>query len=411
MSVAALGPWILRSRAASVEKIDVGFMGLNSRGAALVGEFLATQRVNVAWLCDVDQRAIDKVAAKVKEKQVRAFKITNDFRRLLEDRRLAAVVIATPDHWHAPAAILAMKAGKGVYVEKPVSHNPREGELLVEVQKRTRVPLQVGLQRRSLPWVQEAIRRVQSEEIGTVHSARAWYSADRKSIGLGQLAAVPETLNFPLWQGPAPLKPYRDNIVHYQWHWFWHWGTGELGNNGVHFLDLARWALQLECPTRVVSSGARYHFADDQETPDTQFVTYEFPGRTVTWEHRSCQPTQIEGESAAVAFYGSKATLILGGSGYRILDLDGKETHRVTGPVPTVPHAQNFLDALEDRGKSTTVPALEGHLSTLLCHLGNIAQRTGQALNINPTTRQLQDSPNGARLWSREYEPGWQPSV
>lgn len=393
------------------EKLDVAFMGLNSRGAALVTEFLATQRVNVAWLCDVDRTAVEKVGAAVKKKQVRAFKTTDDFRTVLEDRRVAAIVMATPDHWHAPAAILALKANKPVYLEKPVSHNPREGEILVQVQKSTGVPIQVGLQRRSLPWVIEAVERLRRGDFGIIRSARAWYAADRKTIGFGQLAAVPETLNYPLWQGPAPVRPFRDNVIHYNWHWFWHWGTGELGNNGVHFLDLARWALDLSCPTRVTSAGGRHHFEDDQETPDTQFVAFEFPGLTLTWEHRSCLPTPTEGEATGIAFLGSKATLIVGGSRYRVLGLDGKELERVDGKVTTEPHITNFLDAIENPGKTLRCSALEGHLSTLLCHLGNISQRTGQALVMNPKTRQIVEPKSASQFWGRDYAPGWQPTT
>ncbi len=409
VAAAATAPFILPGRAAEVEKLELGFMGLNSRGAALVKDFLGTGRVIVTWLCDVDQRAVDKVGAMVKETQVRAFRTTANFQHLLEDRRLQGLVIATPDHWHAIATLQALKAGKPVYVEKPLSHNPREGERVVEAQRKTRVPVQVGLQRRSVPWVRSAVQRVQDGELGEVHFARTWYGNRRESIGFGQLAPVPDWLDFALWQGPAPTRPFRDNVVHYNWHWFWHWGTGELGNNGVHFLDLVRWALKLDCPDRVTSAGGRYYFRDDQETPDTQVVTYEFGSTTVVWEHRSCQPSTLEGEDSGVAFYGTKASLVLGSSGYRILDLAGRELARVEGKVPSTPHVSEFLDVVEDRGKVLSAPAEEGHLSTLLCHLGNIAHRTGQALTLNAKTRQLREPGAAARFWSREYDSAWTP--
>lgn len=395
----------------SPEKIEVGFMGLNSRGMDLLKEFLSSQRVVVTWLCDVDQRAIDKAGAAVKAVQGLAFKTTPDVRRMLEDRRLQAVVIAAPDHWHVPAGLMALQAGKHLYVEKPLSHNPREGEWLVDAARKTRLVVQVGLQRRSVPWVIEAVGRIHAGELGPVHFARAWYAANRTSIGFGQLAPVPTWLDYSLWQGPAPEKPFRDNLVHYNWHWFWHWGTGELANNGVHFLDVVRWGMNLDCPQRVTSTGGRYFFDDDQETPDTQVVTFDFGGRTVVWEHRSCQPAPSEGEATGAAFYGRKATLIMGPSGYRVVDLSGKELGKGSGGTPSAPHVANFLDCIVNPGKSPAASAEDGHKSTLLCHLGNIAQRSGEILRVNPATRQLRGSSTASRFWSREYRRGWEPRV
>jgi predicted dehydrogenase len=409
--LAATGPFLLRTQAQAEEKIQIGFMGLNSRGAALLSEFLKTNRVIVTWLCDVDRRAIDAAGQKVREQQGLPFRTTADFRQMLDDRRMRALVIATPDHWHAPAAILAAQAGKDVYLEKPVSHNPREGELMVEAFRRSRTVLQGGLQRRSLPWVVQAMNRLRAGELGPIHFARGWYADNRGGIGFGQLAPIPEWLDYSLWQGPATERPFRDNIVHYNWHWFWHWGTGELGNNGVHFLDLVRWGLDLKCPARVTSAGGRHFFDDDQETPDTQVVTYDFGDRTVVWEHRSCQPQPSEEEAAGVAFYGRRGTLIIGSDGYRILNLAGAETHRVEGGVATGPHVGNFLDCIVHRGRTPASTAVDGHLSTLMCHLGNIALRTGGSIEVNPETQQLRDAGAAARYWSREYRPGWQPSA
>ena len=394
------------------EQFQFAFMGLNGRGLDLLREFVATGQVLVTWLCDVDKRAIEKAGTFVKTKQSRPFKTAADYRRVLEDRRVQGIVMATPDHWHAPGAIAALKAGKHVYVEKPLSHNPREGEMVVDAVRRGKSILQVGLQRRSIPWVIQAVRRVQQEEIGRVRFARAWYVNHRESIGFGQLAPVPEYLDYSLWQGPAPERPFRDNVVHYNWHWFWNWGTGELGNNGVHLLDVARWAMQVDCPVRVTSGGGRYHFEDDQESPDTQSVTYDFGDRMIIWEHRSCQSTPTEGESHGVAFYGTRATLILGAAGYRILDPAGKQLEAVTGDVPVAPHIRNFLECFTNVGRVPAASAEDGHKSTLLCHLGNIAQRTGEVVSLNPKTLQLRDpSKNITRLWAREYRPGWNPAA
>ncbi len=406
---AATGPGLPHSRGAEAEKLEIGFIGLRSRGTELLNEFLANPQVQVAWLCDVDQRALDKAGQTVAGRQVRAFKTTPDFRRILDDRRTQAVVIATPDHWHAPASVLAVKAGKAVYVEPPFSHNPREGEILVDLVRRNRGLLRVGLQRRSVPWIQEILQRVRSGEFGNIHFARAWHTAHRPGIGFGRLAPVPEWLNYELWQGPAPDRPYRDNVVHDNWSSFWHWGTGDLGTHGVHWLDLARWGLDLECPVRVSSAGGRYHFEDDQECPDTQVVTYDFGHQTLVWEHRSVLPQPLDGEPAGVSFLGEKGSVILGNTGYRILDPQGKELQKTAGSVPSAPHVGHFLASLPTRNEPPAASATEGHLSTLLCHLGNISQRLGRSIRVNPETRQVREDREAASLWHREYRPGWQP--
>jgi predicted dehydrogenase len=348
----------------------------------------------------------------VKQTQTRPFKTTPDFRRVVEDRRVQAVVIAAPHHVHAPAAVAALKANKHVYLEQPVSHNAREGEMILDALRRGKSIFQAGLQRRSVPWIAQVIRRVQQDEFGRVRFARAWYTDRRESLGFGQLAPVPADLDFLLWQGPAPDRPYRDNLIPGNWRWFWHWGTGELGAQGVPWLDLARWGLQVDCPTRVASSGGRYHFEDDQETPDTQVVTYDFGDRSLVWEHRSCQSTPSEGEPYGVAFYGAKATLVLGPKGYRLLDLAGKETEAVAGEVPTTPHVANFIECFTNRARTPAANAEDAHKSCLLAHLGNLAQRAGETVFLNPKTLQLREpKPAMARLWSREYRPGWNPAA
>jgi len=398
-----------RARAAEADPTTVAFVGLQSRGTELLNEFVATRQVHVAWLCDVHQPALDAATKRVGALQVRAAKTTPDFRRILEDRRVQAIVFATPDHWHGPAAMLALKAGKAVYLEAPLAHNPREGELLVECVRRTRGLLQVGLQLRSVPWVNEILQRVRAGEFGPTHFARAWFTGQRESIGYGQLAPVPEGLQYDLWQGPAPDRPFRDNLLPGNWPWFWNWGTGEIGLNGVHFLDLARWGLNLDCPFRVASAGGRYHFEDDQETPDTQTVTYDFGRHTLVWEHRSCLPQPIEGDATGVAFLGEKATVILGPSGYRIRDPHGKEIHRHEGSFTTAPHVAAFLASVEKRGVANPANVDDAHKSTLLCHLGNMAHRVGHSLRLNPETRQVRDDRDAAALWHRSYRPGWEP--
>jgi predicted dehydrogenase len=286
----AVGSTAAAAPAAPADRLRVAVMGLGSRGSALLQAFLAAG-AEIAGLCDVDDAATGRAAEAVASRQNAKPRIERDIRRLLDDAAIDAVVVATPNHWHAPATILAAAAGKHVYVEKPCSHTPEEGELAVAAARRHGVVVQHGTQRRSWPWVQEAVKAVQDGTIGPVHVARSWYTNRRPSIGRGERIVPPPTLDWTLWQGPAPERPYASNVVPYNWHWFWHWGNGELGNNGVHGLDVARWALGVTFPTRVISSGGRWYHDDDQETPDTMTVAYEFPGGTmITWEGLSCSP-------------------------------------------------------------------------------------------------------------------------
>ena len=407
----ALGkaPVLLAAESPS-RRVRVGVMGLG-RGRDHVTALLQVPGVEVAWLCDVDERRLAPVVKAVADKTGREPRTTRDFRRMLEDPELDAVSIATPNFWHAPATILACAAGKHVYVEKPGSHNPQEAAWMVEAARTHRRRVQMGNQRRSLPEVQEAIQRLREGEIGPVRSARCWYSAARAGIGRGRPAAVPSWLDYPLWQGPLPERPYVDNLIHYNWHWRWFWGGGELANNGIHTLDLARWGLGVGHPTRVAAVGGRYAFDDDQETPDTLVATYDFGHCAAVWDGSSCSPRNGE-KLPLVTFYGDKGSLSIDSrSGYRVQDPEGKETRSVPGRFGDVPHFSNFIAAIRDEAALNSEIA-EGQLSTQLCHLGNIAWRTRSELRVDPRSGRIVDATRAMRrLWSRDYRPGWTPRV
>jgi predicted dehydrogenase len=392
------------------DKVVVAVLGMGSRGNDHVRTFGKEPGVEIAYVCDVDRRRTDAAVAAAAKVTRKAPKGVADLRRVLDDKAVDAVVIATPNHWHAPATILACASGKHVYVEKPCSHNPREGELMVEAARRHKRLVQMGTQRRSMPKVIEAVAELRRGVIGRPYFAQSWYTNARLSVGRGKPAPVPDGLDYDLWQGPAPRRPFRDNYLHYTWHWFWHWGNGELGNNGVHTLDVCRWGLGVDLPTRVVSAGGRFRWQDDQETPDTNVVTFDFPDRrSVSWEGLSC--SRIPGYDAPeVVFHGDEGSMVVTGGGYAVYDPKGKEVRKVSGQSGDGPHVRNFLDAVRG-GPHLNAEIEEGAKSTLLCHLGNIAYRTGRALRCDPATGRILGDPQATALWAREYEKGWEPRV
>jgi predicted dehydrogenase len=409
-AAASTGLALAAARAADANnKVVVAIMGTGGRGTEHARTFEQQPGVEVAYVCDVDQKRAGKAGDEVTKVKGRSPKVVTDFRRILDDKSVDALVIATCNHWHAPAAILACAAGKHVYVEKPCSHNPREGELMVAAARKHDRRVQMGNQRRSGAKVMEAIEEIRRGTIGRAYFAQAWYTNDRPSIGNGTPAPVPDGLDYDLWQGPAPRRPFRSNYLHYNWHWFWHWGNGELGNNGVHMIDLCRWGLGVDYPIHVSSSGGRYRFADDQETPDTHVVSYDFGDKTITWEGLSCNHMP-DNRVADVVFHGEKGSLAIHGGGYTVHDPKGKQVRKVAGPGDDVPHIANFLDAVRNGGRLNS-EIEEGHKSTLLCHLGNIAHRTGRALRCDPKNGHIIGDQPAMALWSREYEKGWEPRV
>ena len=392
------------------ETIVVGVMGVNGRGRALSLGFADRPGVEVAYVCDVDSRATKRAAGAVAEKTSKAPAVVGDFRRILDDPQVDMLAVATPNHWHAPATILACSAGKHVYCEKPCSYSPQEGEWSVQAARQNNRVVTMGTQRRSWQPIIQAMEKLHSGEIGPVRYARCWYANRRPTIGIGKQVEVPEWLDFELWQGPAPRRPYKDNLLHYNWHWHWHWGNGELGNNGVHALDLARWGMGVDYPTRVTSAGGRYRFEDDQETPDTHLATFEFGKRAILWEGLSCFPMGPGGTAFGVTFHGDKGTLELFDAGYRIYDMQRNQIAEFKGPASDTDHFDNFLNCIREGGRPSA-DIEEGHKSTLLCHLGNIAVRTGHTLNVDPTNGHILDDAQTAGLWNREYEPGWKPTL
>ena len=417
LSLASLGS-VRRANAADspANRIHVAVIGNGGRGTELAKRFSSMPDTVVTTVCDVDQMRVAKAASAVNEVAGTAPQTVDDLRRILDDKSIDVIVVATPDHWHGPATILGCTSGKHVYCEKPACHNPREGELMIEAaQKHDRV-VQLGTQRRSSPGIREAIEKVQSGAIGDVHLARCWYNSPRPALGKMQLGAPPATLDYALWQGPAPERPYREfpamakEPFHYNWHWFWHWGTAELGNNGVHTIDVCRWGLGVENPTRITCSGGRYAYKDDQETPDTTMVTFDFGDKAIVWEGESWQQRPSNEREYEMAFYGTEGTLGISGGGYKLFDKKGQLVSKTSGSVGDIEHIKNFLAAVRGQEKLNQ-PIESGYQSTLLCLLGNISYRTGRTLTLDPQTHKIAGDAEAMHLWSREYRPGWEPKV
>ncbi len=406
----AAAPWLARAQAPKSpgEKLVVGVMGLG-RGSAHVEALQQISNVEVAYLSDIDETRLASIQKAAARKADKAPKVVKDFRRILDDKAVDALFIAAPNHWHAPASILACAAGKHVYVEKPGSHNAHEAGLIVAAARRHKRVVQMGNQRRSWPGIIEAIDKLRSGIIGEVRTARTFYLGARGSIGRGKPAPVPAHVNYDLWQGPAPERPYLDNVVHYNWHWRWHWGGGEIGNNGPHAFDLARWGLGAELPLRVTCNGGRYHFQDDQETPDTSLATVDFGNQALVWDGSSCHPRNQE-NLPFVAWYGDGGSLANHGNGYKVYDTKGKQTGEGTGPGGDKGHIENFLKGIRGDAKLNSEIAV-AQTSTLLCHLSNIAYRTGRTIHFDPATRKIVGDKEAGSFWSREYRKGWEPKV
>lgn len=413
-ATAALG-WASEAAAKEgSEPLTIGVIGVGGMGGNHLNQLVRNADVRVAYVCDVDQNRLEQAAKTVESAAGKAPSAVKDLRRVLDDKTIDAVWIATPDHWHAPAAILACQAGKHVYVEKPCSHNLREGRLMIETARKHQRVMQVGTQSRSTPHVMEAIKRLHAGEIGEVLVAKAWNSQRRRSIGHATPSDPPATLDYDLWLGPAPLTPYQSNLLPGIWRWWYAFGAGDMGNDGVHDIDLARWGLGATThPSRIAALGGKYFFDDDQQFPDTQYVVFEYPGQGRTkqliFEQRIWSPYVQEGYENGNAFYGTEGMLLLGKQGgYKVFGPRNKLIDEVKGGSPDlVAHHRNFIECVRE-GKQPQAD-IEVHFpSTALCHLGNIATRVGRVIRFDPQREQIVDDSEANKLVRREYrEDHW----
>lgn len=408
------------------ERLNVAVCGLGRRlGAFYKPLSIKESNVNVLYLCDVMKSQREKAAINFSKRLDYVPRLENSIFKVIEDPEVDVMINATPDHWHAPGTWMAVEAGKHVYVEKPCSHNPREGELLVEYQKKYNKVIQMGNQQRSSLPSMEVIKAIHEGEIGTAYKATAFYSTARGRVPNPVNAPVPEGLDWDLFQGPSPRKEYMHDTWDYNWHWYgWDFGTAEAGNNATHELDIARWALQVDFPNQVNVDAGKYHWKDDgMEMYDTMDATFKFQrDKTIQWDGKSRNNVKTYGGERGTYIYGTEGAVFIDRNGYKLFDREGKLTREKTGSGSesgtalggggdvSNAHVYNFFEAV--RGKQSQNSTIEdGARSTLLCHLANISYRTGKSLVCNPENGHILNSKEAVKLWSREYEKGYAPSI
>ncbi len=400
--------------AAKPDKLTVALIGCGGMGTNHLRTFAKHPQLNIAYVCDVDANRL-AAAAKIATDAGHKVQAEKDLRKVLDDKAVHAVWMATPDHWHAPGAILAADHGKHVYVEKPCSHNVREGRLMIEAGKKNKVIIQVGTQARSSKTVQEAMARLKDGAIGEILAGKAWNSQLRRNLGHVKATEPPAHIDYDTWLGPAPVAPFYTNRVHGSWRYFIDYGAGDMGNDGVHNVDVGVWGMGLSTlPNRVAALGGKYFFDDDQEWPDTQYVVCEYDAgnggkkpRQFVFEQRIWSPYVQEDYENGNAFYGTKGMLIIGHTvGWRLYGERNKLVEEMKGRVDLPGHHQNFIDSV--MGKATpAAPAEVGHLSAGICHLANIATRLRKTVEFDPAKEQITNSPEANGLLRRKYRDHW----
>jgi len=405
----------------SNDRLNFAVIGLHGRAYAHLSALKANKdTARIAYVCDVDSNILKKFAEDVQLELGYAPAVDKDFRNILQQKDVDAITIATPDHWHAPMAIAGVQAGKNVYVEKPCSHNPAEGALLVEAQQKYGRQVQMGTQQRSSPHTIEIVDKIHNGLIGRAYYAKAWYSNVRKSIGIGKEAPVPAQLDWDLWQGPAPRRPYKDNVQPYNWHWFKIYGTGETLNNGTHEVDVCRWALGVDYPNRITSSGGRYHFKDDWQFYDTLVTSFEYDDKLISWEGKCCQGMKFYNRDRGSTIMGTTGSVLVDRDGYEVYDLKGNKTSEFkTGKATsssdltgrdsmTGAHFANFIAAIRT-GEKLNAPVSIGNVAVTMLQLSNVAWEVNRELHLDTRDGKVQNDTEAMKMWGREYEKGWAP--
>ncbi len=406
------------------DRLNFAVIGLNSRAYAHLAALKTNkQQARVAHVCDVDSVILAKFAGEVEKAMGEKPATDGDFRKVLTLKEIDAVSIATPDHWHAPMAIAALQAGKHVYVEKPCSHNPAEGAMLIETQRKTGKLAQMGTQQRSSAHTIEIVDKIHNGLIGDPYYAKSWYSNVRKPTKYGPGGAAPQQLDWDLWQGPVPRTAYRDQIHPYNWHWVREYGTGETLNNGTHEVDVCRWALGVDYPERVTASGGRYQYKDDWQFYDTLNTSFTYPDKMIAWEGKSCQGMKLYNRDRGSVIEGTKGSVLVDRDGYEVYDWKGNKTAEFRKPGKqtsstdllgademTDAHFANFIAGVRG-GEKLHSPVAVGNVAVTMLQLSNIAWVNKRELALDSATGKIQGDPEAMKLWARAYEPGWAPRV
>jgi predicted dehydrogenase len=418
---AGMGPVLMTAAPAFArgnvnERVTLGVIGPGGMGSNHLQNLVKRDDVNIAWVCDVDSDRTGKAVETVTAAGMKRPQSTSDMRNVFDDKDVDAVIIATPDHWHGPAVILALNAGKHVYVEKPCCHNIREGQMMAAAVERSGKFLQVGTQSRSADFLMEAMQRIQEGEIGEVLVAKAWNSQRRGSIGKQKPVDPPAHLNFDTWVGPAPMVPYQKNLLHGVWRWWYDFGCGDIGNDGIHDIDVALWGLGITTlPTKATCIGGKYFFDDDQQFPDTQYAVFEYDEKTSTgahkqmiFEQRIWSPYKHQGYENGQEFYGTKGHIVMGHTqGWKLYGERDKLLAERNGQLSVVPHHDNFLACVHGEQKKTNADIGAGVRSATLVHLANIAARTGRLLNFDPELQKIVEDEESNALLGRKYRNHW----
>ncbi len=407
------------------DRLNVAIIGLGRRlGAYYEPVSQKESNVQLVYLCDVMESQREKAAKNFSKYIDYKPKLENDVRKVIDDPEVDLLMIATPDHWHTPGAIMAMQGGKHVYVEKPCSHNMFENKLVVDAQKKYNKVVQMGNQQRSSDHTIEIMKEIHNGRIGTPYKALAFYSNSRGEVPVQKKAPAPAGLDWELFQGPAPRRDYTEETWDYNWHWYgWDYGTAETGNNATHELDVARWALQVDYPEHVHVQAAKRHFPEDGwEMYDTMFATFSFPeDKIINWDGKSRNGYNTYGADRGTIIYGSDGSVFVDRGKYELYDRRGKlvkdsksssneaGTALGGGGDMTTGHVQNFYNTIRGKDKLNS-PIEEGAISQSMVHYANVAYRVGKDFDVDAKTGKMKDS-DAMKLWDRKYAPGWEPKV
>jgi predicted dehydrogenase len=407
------------------DRIHVAIIGLGRRlGAYPEAITKKSNNVELSYLCDVMPSQLTEAAAMFEKKIDYKARLEKDMRKIFADKKVDAVINATPDHWHAPGSIMAIREGKHVYVEKPCSHNMFENELLVEAQKKYDRVVQMGNQQRSSHHTIEVINAIHNGEIGVPYKAIAFYTNKRGRVPVQQPAPVPGGLDWELFQGPAPRRGYTEETWNYNWHWYgWDYGTAEAGNNGTHEMDVARWALQVGFPNRVDVDAAKGQYLDDGwEMYDTMEATFKFDdNKSIKWSGISRNGYNTYGTGRGTIIYGSEGSVYVDRNKYMLYDLRGnlvsnnESTEKEEGTAlggggdTSTTHVENFFNTIRGTEK-LMAPIADAAVSMAMVHYCNVAYRINSGYEIDPATGKMKNDA-AMKLWGRDYEPGWEPAI